>query len=748
MAEPVSASPTASEFFELRVTGFLYSSTYSAIAVNGLLGLLLTSLHWSLFHTHQVLAWYFILILSLIGRGLIFSRYKKRAITTANNKLWLNLFRAGAIATAVVWGMASPLLLNNDEMGLQTLQAFVLGGLTVGAITTLAPDRISYLSFNFILLIPLVISLLLSASSYHIYMAVMVLIFSFAMILYAERIRTNWLENLQLRDQQTAVEQELLLQKQLAEISARAQSSFIHEDDRRIAFNNLLTDLLALTQSQYGFIGEVLQNDKGEPYLKANAITNISWSEESDKLYQENAASGMEFHKLDNLFGAVISSGKMVIANQPESDPRRGGLPAGHPPLNAFLGVPIYHGGKIKGMIGLANRAGGYTASLELFLQPLLTTIGQLIEAAHNHSAKAIAEQALAKQAQHTQTIIDNMIDGLITIDARGLIRVFNPAAEQMFGYSAAEVVGRNVSMLMPSAHAKQHDTYLHLYQTTGIAQIIGIEREVEGLRRNGSCFPMDLSISEINKNGEVEYIGMVRDITERKRLDQLKNEFVSIVSHELRTPLTSISGALGLVAGGDLGELPDLAAKMVRIAHKNSLRLGMLINDLLDMEKLVAGKMHFDIELQPVLPLLKQAIRDNQAYADSYGVQYQLADTRAELSVMVDALRLQQILANFLSNAAKFSPEGSLVQIGAEAVANKIKIYVKDQGPGIPENFKARIFEKFAQADSSDTRQKGGTGLGLAISKELIERMGGTIGFDSIAAEGSCFYVLLKNAH
>lgn len=744
MAEHTTPPPTITEFLEQRVTGFLYSGTHSAVAINGLLGLLLAGLHWSAFQAWQALMWCLLLIISLLARSLIYRHYKTAAITAANHKKWLNLFRLGLVATATLWGMVSPVLWANADLGLQTVLALVLGGLTAGAIPTLAPDRFAYLSFNLIALMPLVLTIFLTTSNYSTYMALMVLLFAVFMILGAERMRNNWLENLHLRHQQIIVEQELLLQKKMAEISARAQSTFIHEDDRRIAFNNLLTDLLALTQSKYGFIGEVLHNENGEPYLKTHAITNIAWNDETDKFYRENAPTGMEFHNLNNLFGAVLRSGKTVISNHPATDSRRGGLPSGHPALNAFFGVPIYHGGTIKGMIGLANRESGYQPSLELFLQPLLTTIGQLIEAARNYSAKAIAEQSLAKQAQHTQTIIDNMIDGLITIDAHGLVRMFNHAAEQIFGYPAAEVIGRNISMLMPAHYAEQHGSYLHHYQTTGIARIIGIGREVEGLRRDGSSFPMDLSISEINKNGKAEYIGMIRDISERKRLDKLKSEFVSIVSHELRTPLTSISGALGLVASGDLGELPSMAAEMVRIAHKNSLRLGMLINDLLDMEKLVAGKIHFNMVLQPIQPLLKQAIRDNQAYADSYDVKYQLADICGDLNIIVDPLRFQQILANFLSNAAKFSPKGSLVLIGAEIINTNIKIYVKDQGAGIPENFKGRIFEKFAQADSSDTRQKGGTGLGLAICKELIERMKGTIGYEAIAPQGTCFYVTL----
>lgn len=234
--------------------------------------------------------------------------------------------------------------------------------------------------------------------------------------------------------------------------------------------------------------------------------------------------------------------------------------------------------------------------------------------------------------------------------------------------------------------------------------------------------------------------IGTNTDISERKRIDQMKTEFVSTVSHELRTPLTSISGALGLVAGGVAGELPAQAKQMIAIAHKNSLRLSHLIDDLLDMEKLVAGKMRITLQYQPLMPLVEQSMEATHAYATQHQVSFSLI-TSEDVKVRVDAIRLQQVLNNLLSNAAKFSPQGAQVEIAVHRRDGKVRVEVIDHGAGVPAEFHERIFQKFSQADSSDTRQKGGTGLGLAISKELIERMHGVIGFDSTPGQGACFY-------
>jgi len=356
-------------------------------------------------------------------------------------------------------------------------------------------------------------------------------------------------------------------------------------------------------------------------------------------------------------------------------------------------------------------------------------------------------ERTATESAQFAQSILDHAVDGIITIDEKGAVQSFNPAAERIFGYGAQEVIGRNVKILMPEPYHSEHDGYLARYAQTGVKRIIGQGREVEGRRKDGSTFPMDLAVSHVARQGQPLFVGLVRDITERKRVDRMKSEFVSTVSHELRTPLTSIGGALGLVCGGALGPVGEQAKSMLDIAYKNSQRLTLLINDLLDMEKLVAGKMRFDLQEQALMPLVEQAMESMRAYADQYRVRLVLSGRADGVRVRVDAGRLQQVLGNFLSNAAKFSPPDAQVEVAVRQQDGEVRVAVLDHGQGIPEEFKARIFQKFSQADASDTRQKGGTGLGLAISKELMEQMGGRMGFESQPGQGACFYFELPSA-
>jgi len=233
----------------------------------------------------------------------------------------------------------------------------------------------------------------------------------------------------------------------------------------------------------------------------------------------------------------------------------------------------------------------------------------------------------------------------------------------------------------------------------------------------------------------------VLHDITERKQIEIMQRDFVSTVSHELRTPLTSITASLGLICGRVMGEVPEYLRELLEIAHQNSKRLSALIDDLLDIDKLYAGKMRFDMQAHPLQPLLEEALRNNQGYAESYSVSIEM-DQCPAVAVHVDAMRLEQVLSNLLSNAAKYSPAGETVALSARLVEpQRVRVSVSDKGPGIADAFRERIFGKFAQADSSDTRQQGGTGLGLAISKQLMEHMDGEIGFDSTPGAGACFW-------
>lgn len=234
----------------------------------------------------------------------------------------------------------------------------------------------------------------------------------------------------------------------------------------------------------------------------------------------------------------------------------------------------------------------------------------------------------------------------------------------------------------------------------------------------------------------------------EADKANSAKSEFLSVMSHELRTPLTSIKGALGLLVSGKTVEMPEQAQLMLEIADQNCNRLIVLINDILDIEKLLAGKLTFNNETVVVTELINKATKANQGYADQYGVSFIIENNGCDgCTVVADENRLMQVLANLLSNAIKYSPKGGNVWITMECQTDTVTVSITDQGKGIPAEFQNRIFMHFSQADSSDTREKGGTGLGLAIAKEIIERNGGKIGFTSSAGKGTTFYFMFEKS-
>ncbi len=260
-----------------------------------------------------------------------------------------------------------------------------------------------------------------------------------------------------------------------------------------------------------------------------------------------------------------------------------------------------------------------------------------------------------------------------------------------------------------------------------------------QGLRwRLGQALPERLA------DGSILWHGFITDITDRKRVDQIKSEFISVVSHELRTPLTSIKGSLGLLEGGAAGELPSKALLLIKIAHKNSLRLVNLVKDILDMEKLASGKMNMNFQSLDLVDLARQAIEASASYAENFKVRYQLGQHPEQAFVTGDVDRLMQVFANLLSNAAKFSPSGAVVELRILPQPDQFLVEIEDHGSGIPLAFREHIFGKFAQADSTATRQLEGAGLGLNITKALVENMHGEIGFRSEENIATVFWFTL----
>ncbi len=580
---------------------------------------------------------------------------------------------------------------------------------------------------------------------------------SFTPIRLADGSISNCLKISQDITDMKKAQEDLLRSNKLLRVLTMAQNRYFFEPNPRQLFEELLNALLELTGSEYGFIGEILHDSDSKPYLKTFAITNIAWNETTRAFYEKYSNEGLEFHNLKTLFGHVITSERPVISNYPRNDPRSSGIPEGHPDLNAFLGLPFHAADEFVGMIGIANRPGGYDQTIIDFLKPYLATCSSIIQSYRNDRRRRTAEDQLVRSEHRIRSIVENVIDAIITINERGIIQTFNPAAEKIFGYLASDVIGKNIRLIVPEPHGDLHDGYIRRYLETGEQRIIGKTRELFGIRKDRTLFPMEISVSEMKLGEEVSFIGIIRDISQRKlieselikaredaeRANRAKSDFLAVMSHEIRTPMNGILGMTQLALDTELTQEQRDNLNLVLYAADSLLSI---INDILDFSKIEAGKLDLDFSDFHIRERLEEIIHSLAVRAAQKGLEIILwvAEDVPEV-VTGDIGRLRQILINLVGNAIKFTDSGEIVvQVGLESRKDdevELRFEIKDTGIGIPPEKQRMIFNPFTQVDSSTTRKYGGTGLGLAITAQLVELMQGRIWVESTQGEGSQFY-------
>jgi PAS domain S-box-containing protein len=374
---------------------------------------------------------------------------------------------------------------------------------------------------------------------------------------------------------------------------------------------------------------------------------------------------------------------------------------------------------------------------------PLLVIYGvrQTVLAADNHTLRRDLEAkvaALQRLAQRHQGILDAVGEGIYGVDTRGRITFVNPAAAQLLGYAPGELLGRDAHATFHAVDPDPSGCGCHLDAAMSGGELVRRSDETY-LRRDGTPFPTEITAApQQDADAVTGAVVVFGDISERRAVERMKEEFVSVVSHELRTPLTSIRGSLGLLAGGAVGTLPPTAERMVRIALDNSDRLTRLINDILDMERIESGAIPMDFAVCDSAELVTTTVTALRPVAEAAGVE--LVAGAAAGRVHADADRIVQALTNLVGNAVKFSSRGDQVTVAAEVEKAHVTFRVEDQGRGIPADKLESVFGRFQQVDSSDAREKGGTGLGLAITKTIVERHGGRIWVESELGRGSVF--------
>jgi len=706
--------------------------------------LILSVSHWNIIGHGALITWNILIFIAIFLRIISWFFWRQNAYML-NPASWLAIFRAGAWLAGAAWGSTAFLMFANYNPSYQALLAYTIAGVSSGSFTTLAFDKGTAIGFVGLAIFPLTIRLFLEHGPIAIPMGIMSIIYLTFVVSAAARARQHLKDQHEKNMRLLTWSKERIEQQKINKSISQAKSLFIKDANINNVLMSLLQDTLELTGSKFGFIGEVIGDDQ-DTELQLHAVSNISTDDQLTHFYQQHDTltpdKSTPIITIKNIpFAAATLHGKPIISNAPNKDIREGGMPSNHPPLSAFLGAPIFIGTRQVALLGIANKPNGYDENLMEFIKPVIATLAQFFDAiAHNRQQK-LYEIQLHNSAKHTQAILDEVFDAIITIDKHGIIKSFNHAAEMIFGYRAEEVISTSIHRLIPQPQHTANSEHSETNYVNTRADMIIEGQDQIGIRRNGKKFPITLATSTILIEGEPLIISVVRDMSESKRNEELKNQFISTLSHELRTPLTSIAGALGILNSNILNNNTEQQQKLITIALQNSMRLQNLTNDLLDIDTLIANKMEMDIAPHCIVEIVSKALVSNQVYAEKNNIKLQLHNTAKKLLIYGDARRIHQVLSNLLSNAEKFSPPDSTIDVTINTQGKFARVTVTDYGEGIPEKFKHNIFQRFTSADNSNGREKSGSGLGLAISKELIQKMGGNIGFTSTTGKGSSFY-------
>ena len=399
--------------------------------------------------------------------------------------------------------------------------------------------------------------------------------------------------------------------------------------------------------------------------------------------------------------------------------------------LLALALATIFHQGTARRLKTLVDN--GVRLGRREKLTPLLVgddEIAQLDRVIHD------AEAALTEYARKERAVIENAVDVICSVDAAAKFAAVSPASLQLWGYKPEELVGRDWIELVDQGDQDRCRKWAEKLRSSG--QSGPVENKVR--RKDGSL--VDMSWSATWSESEQSMFCVAHDITERKEVERFKQQFVAMVSHDLRTPLSAVQSTLSLLATGAWGGLSDRGQQKVATAKTNIRESIELINDLLDLEKMEAGKMEMQIAETELAPILQRSAEAISTLAETRAVQIKVPDTEA--IVLADQGRLSQVVMNLLGNAVKFSPDGGVVSIGVELRPDWAEVRISDQGPGVPEAYQQAIFERFRQVPGTEVQRQPSTGLGLPICKAIVEAHGGTIGVDSEAGKGSTFWFLI----
>ena len=558
------------------------------------------------------------------------------------------------------------------------------------------------------------------------------------------------------------------------------QDAFIDNKSSKESFDMMLSILLDVTQSEFGFIAEVLRNDDGQQYLRTLAITDISWDSESSDHFNDNSAHGLEFRNLKTLFGRAVTTGKPVISSDPKNDSTGGGLPPGHPEMDDFMGVPFFYNKELIGMVGVANKPSGYDNKDVRVLAPFLATCSTLLKAHQNSIKKEEVEREVRKLAD----IVSHSVDAIISSDKNDNVTSWNKGAERLLGYSYEEILGKSMNIVWTKSKVQEHSKIIKsIINGDSIENYETVMRKKDGtlVNVNLSIFPLidekgnvkgisrimrdisgqkeaqkikeeftrslEVKVKERTKDLEDAQKQLTLSLAKEKELNDLKSQFVSTASHQFRTPLAVIKASIAVL---DM-QKDQMVDKIKPVFEKTYNRIGAQIDRMTNLmdDVLIVGKINEGIvepKLVPtdVVELCKEITNNhNEIQSDNRRIVFKVNGDSTKIKL--DKKLMGHALSNLISNALKYSPGSEAPAVTISFSELNVQISIKDHGIGIPKQDLKSLFEPFYRA--SNTGEISGTGLGTSIAREYVKLNKGTISLKSEIEKGSEFIITFNKS-
>jgi signal transduction histidine kinase len=714
-AVPPQAAGPSENHIRKELNDLLFGAMPLAIGVSTALALVLAMTQAGAVGWTYAGVWLGVAVLSSIYRILEARNYRRADPSPDESEHWGARFRYTAFVGGLSWGLASLWLFAPDDIAYQTFLVMIVAGASGGAVTTLSARFGAAAAFLVPTLLPLVLRFTLQGDQLSVIMGGLTLLFLVALLSSARRIGTSLRENVVLRLESVPREAALrknanLLKKTgtLARVGGweiDRESGELHWAEQGFPIEDLLGEADPSLDRTLEFFEADAQDtlrhalssalQRGEPIDLVLPIVTVQ-----------------EQHRWVHVIGEPRVVGGQIVGV-----------------TGAFQDITALRSSEnaLRAHIRVLERLQAITAQVQL---PYALRVKRLLE---------LGREVLGRESGAYGVVHDHSVRAQ---DFVGFQSPPLPWDREDFAPLWAVEEGAPVS-----THEEVRDHRPPFGLESWAAAPVYVDGSVSGILIFGNLTDAPSTMSDSERALVRLLAQWLGGEHERQKADRLKDEFVSTVSHELRTPLTSIGGSLSLLSKGVVGDLPEHALELVDMAQRNSERLVLLINDLLDMEKIASGIMDFEVSRHDLATVVRDSVTELRGFAEQHQVSLVLDEDLPSVAVDIDSRRLTQVMSNLLSNSAKFAPDGSEVGISIEVESKWVRVSVRDEGHGIPMHMQDHIFDKFTQLDGSDRRQQGGTGLGLAITRSLIERMGGRIHLRSRPGEGTTFFFELPLA-